>query len=59
MTYPMLAGGEILPETLEFLNLGWWIVHVVGIALVGFVGFTMGKKCAKKSSGAPGQTPGA
>lgn len=58
MTYSMLADGEILPETLHFLNLGWWIVHLVGIALVGFIGFTLGKKSAKKQAGPAESSPG-
>ncbi|MFP4057485.1 MAG: hypothetical protein ACLF0G_11505 [Candidatus Brocadiia bacterium] len=36
--------GEVLPETFHFLQLGWWVVHIIAIPLVGFIGYTMGKK---------------
>jgi hypothetical protein len=36
-----------LPETLQFLNGGWWAVHIVAICVVGFIGFKVGQ--AKQS----------
>lgn len=32
-----------LPEPFRFMKLGWWIVHIVGIALVFYLGATFGK----------------
>jgi len=41
----MLANGEeLLPETFEFLRLGWWIVHIIAIAVVFMIGWAVGKK---------------
>ncbi len=37
-----------LPETLRFLNLGWWILHIIAIIVVGGIGFIIGKNSAKK-----------
>ncbi|MFP4053052.1 MAG: hypothetical protein ACLFV7_04220 [Phycisphaerae bacterium] len=49
----LLASRDMLPETLHFLNLGWWIIHVVAIVVVGAVGYALGRKnAAKKGSGA-------
>jgi hypothetical protein len=42
-----------LPGALEFLNWGWWILHVVGIVVVGWIGYTIGRK--KSASPAAGQ----
>jgi len=35
-----------LPETLEFLHLGWWVIHIVGVVVVFYIGFLTGKKKA-------------
>jgi hypothetical protein len=32
-----------LPEAFQFLNVGWWAVHIVAICLVGFIGFKIGQ----------------
>lgn len=39
----------ILPEALMFLNWGWWVVHVVGIAAVFGIGFAVGKSKGRKA----------
>jgi len=44
----ILANGDLLPEWLEFLTLGWWIVHIVGAIVVFSLGCMCGKKCAAK-----------
>ncbi len=31
-----------LPETFRFMRLGWWIVHIVGISLVFYLGTLVG-----------------
>ena len=41
----ILAAKTILPETLHFLNAGWWILHIFAITLAGLVGFSIGKCC--------------
>lgn len=40
----MLANGEMLPETFHFLGLGWWIVHIISIPVVGYIGYVIGKR---------------
>jgi len=50
MDATLLANGDLLPETFQFLNLGWWIVHVIGIVVVFLIGLAAGKKCAAKSA---------
>jgi hypothetical protein len=37
--------GMSIPEPIQFLNWGWWIIHVVGITVVFLIGMTVGKKC--------------
>ena len=32
-----------LPETLQFLNGGWFVVHIIAIAVVGFIGYKLGR----------------
>ena len=32
-----------LPETFQFLHGGWFVVHIVGIVVVGFLGFKLGR----------------
>ena len=44
----LLADVE-LPRTLQFLNLGWWIVHLVAIPLVLVIGMVVGKRCCKSA----------
>ena len=31
-----------LPRSFQFLNGGWFVVHLIGIALVGFIGYKIG-----------------
>lgn len=37
-----------LPEGLEFLQLGWWVVHVVTVAFVYQYGFVKGRAAARR-----------
>jgi len=37
----------VVPETFQFLNGGWFLIHIVGIFVVGFIGFKIGQ--ARKS----------
>ena len=48
MTASILAETEILPEAFQFLHVGWWIVHVIAIPLVLYIGFTLGRRCVLK-----------
>jgi len=32
-----------LPEPLRFLNWGWWIVHVIAIPLVFYIGYAVAR----------------
>lgn len=32
-----------LPEPFRFLKIGWWVVHLVGISVVFYVGYLFGK----------------
>jgi hypothetical protein len=50
------AEHELLPETFEFLNLGWWILHLVGIPVVFLIGFLVGRRGSKATPAAPQQT---
>ena len=31
-----------LPESFRFLRLGWWIVHIIGIGVVFYLGTLFG-----------------
>jgi hypothetical protein len=42
----------VVAAPLQFLNWGWWIVHVVGIGVIFLLGHAAGKKCvAGKAAG--------
>jgi hypothetical protein len=32
----------MLPEPFRFLRIGWWIVHIIGISLVFYLGHKFG-----------------
>jgi hypothetical protein len=32
-----------LPETFQFLHGGWFVVHIIGIAVVGYIGYKIGR----------------
>lgn len=32
-----------LPESFRFLRIGWWIVHIIGISVVFYIGYMVGK----------------
>ena len=41
--------GVVVPEPIQFLNWGWWIIHLVGIVVVFTIGMAVGKsKAASK-----------
>lgn len=42
--------GIVVPEPIQFLNWGWWLIHAVGITVVFLIGMTVGKKCCKKQA---------
>jgi len=35
-----------VPGPLQFLNWGWWILHVIGIVVLLLIGYALGRKCA-------------
>ena len=39
-----------LPQTLKFLNLGFWVIHTFAITIIFTLGYAMGKKKARKLS---------
>ncbi len=40
----LLAGaGSVLPEGLQFLKPGWWLLHVLAFALVFAYGYRRGR----------------
>lgn len=41
--YELLANVD-LPETLRFLNGGWWVLHLVAIPTVFLIGLAVGSK---------------
>ena len=53
----LLATGGKLPESLEFLHWGWWVVHVAGLVLMFCIGCACGKKCGQKCAQAPPAAP--
>jgi hypothetical protein len=40
--------GFDLPEPIQFLGWGWWIIHVVATAAVFLFGMAVGKKSASR-----------
>jgi hypothetical protein len=36
--------GVSIPESIQFLNWGWWIIHAIAITVVFLIGMTVGKK---------------
>lgn len=39
-----------LPQTLKFLNLGFWVIHIFAITIIFTLGYAMGKKKARRLS---------
>ena len=33
----------VLPVTLQFLNGGWFVVHIIAISVVGYLGYKLGR----------------
>jgi len=33
----------VLPRAFQFLNGGWWFVHLIGIGVVGYLGYKLGR----------------
>lgn len=34
----------VLPEFLQFLNLGWWILHILSVGIIYLLGVAHGRK---------------
>jgi hypothetical protein len=45
--------GVALPEPLQFLNWGWWVIHVIAIIVLLIIGMAIGKSKCKTPSPAP------
>lgn len=45
--------GVVVPEPIQFLNWGWFVIHIIGISVVFLVGMAVGKKCKPASPPAP------
>ena len=43
----LLLSAIDLPSTWSFLGPAWWVLHVIGIMLVFFVGYLIGKHSAE------------
>jgi hypothetical protein len=40
---PLSSAGSILPEGLQFLKPGWWLLHVLSFGLVFAYGYRRGR----------------
>ena len=48
-----------LPEGLEFLRFGWWVTHVVFVALVYSYGYRKGREAERRTRFPQTPDPGA
>ena len=46
-----------LPDGLKWLEPGWWLVHVLGVAVVYWYGFKKGREAARKERVGEGEGP--
>lgn len=44
MNLAILGEEEVLPETFHFLNAGWWVVHLIAVLVVAYIGYLIGGK---------------
>lgn len=44
-----------LPEFLRFLSPGWWLIHILGTAIVYMLGIGHGRRLARRETGRPGK----
>jgi hypothetical protein len=40
-----------LPEVFQFLNIGWWIAHILLISVVFYAGYWYGLRAGKRQVG--------
>ncbi len=52
----VLTVGYLLPESFRFLNVGWWIVHLIAIPLVFLIGWFLARKKSHSSAGPSGSS---
>jgi hypothetical protein len=43
----------MLPDALQFLKLGWWVIHGVAIVLLYLYAYRRGVRDGRRSTGAP------
>jgi hypothetical protein len=62
--YLLDVAGGVLPEGISFLKPGWWILHVLAVALVFAYGYRRGRIAERKeqregtsSKDSPSATP--
>jgi len=48
MILSLLGDAEWLPETFHFLQVGWWVFHVIAVLVVFMIGLLAGRKCTAK-----------
>jgi hypothetical protein len=49
---------DLLPPTLRFLHLGWWISHLITIALIAVYAYRKGRRDEKNARLHGSDTPG-
>ncbi|MDD4890880.1 MAG: hypothetical protein PHU85_13245 [Phycisphaerae bacterium] len=40
----IVALGNLLPQSLQFLHVGWFVIHLIAIPVVFAIGFAVGKR---------------
>jgi hypothetical protein len=43
------TAGTVLPEGLEFLHPGWWLLHVIAVAFVYWYGYRKGRGAERRA----------
>jgi hypothetical protein len=54
----VLDSGSVLPEGLQFLKPGWWLLHVLAFALVFVYGYRRGRLDERRDRRSGGPKPG-
>ena len=47
------AAGSVLPEGLGFFSIGWWVIHLLAIALVFTFGYRKGQLDERRGARRP------
>ena len=46
------AAGTVLPEGIRFFTIGWWVIHLIAVALVFAWGYRKGRQDERRDRGA-------